>query len=62
MAPLREGRGQYWQVNGVWLEWWRAFRGNMNRAWDQEVTVEEAMQQASKESQAVLDEYYANQG
>lgn len=62
MAPLREGRGQYWQVNGVWLEWWRAFRGNMNRAWALEVTVEEAMQQASKESQAVLDEYYASQG
>ena len=61
MAPLREGRGQYWQVNGVWLEWWRAFRGNMNRAWAQEVTVEEAMQTASKESQVVLDEYYANQ-
>ena len=61
MAPLKEGRGQYWQVNGVWLEWWRAFRGNMNRAWALEVTVEEAMQQASKESQAVLDEYYASQ-
>jgi ABC-type glycerol-3-phosphate transport system substrate-binding protein len=62
MAPLREGRGQYWQVNGVWLEWRSAFRGAMNRAWALEVTVEEAMQQASKESQAVLDEYYANQG
>ena len=62
MAPLREGRGQYWQVNGVWLEWRSAFRVSMNRAWAQEVTVEEAMQQASKESQAVLDEYYANQG
>ena len=29
MAPLREGRGQYWQVNGVWLEWRNALRGNM---------------------------------
>ena len=37
MAPLRAGLGQYWQVNGVWLEWIRAFRGQQARAWAQEV-------------------------
>lgn len=62
MAPLKEGRGQYWQVNGVWLEWIRAFRGQQARAWAQEVTVEEAMREASNLAQAHLDEYYANQG
>ena len=61
MAPHLEGLGQYWQVNGVWLEWVRAFRGQQARAWAQEITVEEAMQTASKEAQVFLDEYYAEQ-
>ncbi len=61
MGPHLEGLGQYWQVNGVWLEWIRAFRGQQARAWAQEVTVEEAMQEASSLSQAILDEYYADQ-
>ena len=58
MATLREGKGYYWQVNGVWSAWISAYRTGQRAIWAGEVTVEEAMQQASKVAQAALDEYY----
>ena len=58
MATLREGKGYYWQVNGVWSAWIGAYRTGQRAIWAGESTVEEAMQQASKEAQAALDEYY----
>ena len=60
LEPLRTGAFFTFQINAVWLPYIRAFGAHRARAWNQEATVEEAMRDASKEVQALLDEYYAD--
>jgi ABC-type glycerol-3-phosphate transport system substrate-binding protein len=60
LEPLRSGAFFTFQINAVWLPYIRAFGAHRARAWNQEATVEEAMRDASKEVQALLDEYYAD--
>ncbi|REJ10312.1 ABC transporter substrate-binding protein [Halobacillus trueperi] len=48
-------------VNAVWSEWVKKFGDNINRAFLNETNVEEALENADKEVQKVLDEFYENQ-
>ncbi|MUG45691.1 ABC transporter substrate-binding protein [Paenibacillus woosongensis] len=45
-------------VNAVWSEWVGKFNDSINRAFEGEVSVEQAMKQADQEVQKVLDEFY----
>ncbi|WP_460319785.1 ABC transporter substrate-binding protein [Paenibacillus sp. YSY-4.3] len=45
-------------VNAVWSEWVGKFNDNINRAFEGETSVEQAMKQADQEVQKVLDEFY----
>lgn len=45
-------------VNAVWSEWVGKFNDNINRAFEGEVPVDQAMTQADQEVQKVLDEFY----
>lgn len=45
-------------VNAVWSEWVGKFNDNINRAFEGEIPVEQAMKQADQEVQKVLDEFY----
>ena len=58
--PIGEGKGfmtqlypNYGEIRGVYLE-------AMRSVWKHEQTVAEAMQNAGKQMQAMLDEYYSN--
>ncbi|WLR49092.1 sugar ABC transporter substrate-binding protein [Halobacillus litoralis] len=48
-------------VNAVWSEWVKKFGDNINRAFLNETSVEEALENADEEVQKVLDEFYENQ-
>ncbi|WHX51222.1 sugar ABC transporter substrate-binding protein [Paenibacillus woosongensis] len=45
-------------VNAVWSEWVGKFNDSINRAFEGEISVEQAMKQADQEVQKVLDEFY----
>lgn len=45
-------------VNAVWSEWVGKFGDNINRAFEGEIPVDQAMKQAHTEVQKVLDEFY----
>jgi multiple sugar transport system substrate-binding protein len=45
-------------ANAVWSEWLAKFNGNVDRAFLGETTVEDALKQADKEIQEVLDGFY----
>lgn len=45
-------------VNAVWSEWVGKFNDNINRAFEGEISVDEALKKADTEVQQVLDEFY----
>ncbi|GGC98401.1 ABC transporter substrate-binding protein [Pontibacillus salipaludis] len=45
-------------TNAVWSEWLQKFNDNINRAFLNETSIEEALQQADKEVKKVLDDFY----
>jgi multiple sugar transport system substrate-binding protein len=45
-------------VNAVWSEWVGKFGDSINRAFEGEISVDEALTQADKDVQQVLDEFY----
>lgn len=45
-------------VNAVWSEWVGKFNDNINRAFEGEIAVDQAMKLADEEVQKVLDEFY----
>ncbi|KGP92998.1 ABC transporter substrate-binding protein [Pontibacillus chungwhensis BH030062] len=45
-------------TNAVWSEWLQKFNDNINRAFLNETSIEEALQQADKEVTKVLDDFY----
>lgn len=45
-------------VNAVWSEWVGAFGDNINRAFEGELPVDQALKQADTDVQKVLDEFY----
>lgn len=47
-------------VNAVWSEWVGKFGDSVNRAFEGEIGVDEALSQADKDVQQVLDEFYKN--
>lgn len=59
-TPLREGRGFITQIFPGWREHLGFFNEQKSLVWKQELTVEEAMQNASKHTQAVIDAYWAD--
>ncbi|MNJ66241.1 hypothetical protein D3C77_623010 [compost metagenome] len=45
-------------VNAVWSEWVGKFNDNINRAFEGEIPVDQALKTADEEVQKVLDEFY----
>lgn len=45
-------------VNAVWSEWLAKFGESINRAFEEEISVDEALKQADTDVQKVLDEFY----
>ncbi|MNE60956.1 hypothetical protein D3C80_1561370 [compost metagenome] len=45
-------------VNAVWSEWVGKFGDSINRAFEGEISVDEALKQADADVQKVLDEFY----
>ncbi|QST01733.1 sugar ABC transporter substrate-binding protein [Pontibacillus sp. ALD_SL1] len=45
-------------TNAVWSEWLQKFNDNINRAFLNETSIEEALQQADQEVMKVLDDFY----
>ncbi len=60
-TPLREGRGFITQIFPGWREHLGFFNEQKKLVWEHKLTVEEAMQNASKHTQGVIDDYWANQ-
>ncbi|UOQ46535.1 sugar ABC transporter substrate-binding protein [Halobacillus salinarum] len=48
-------------VNAVWSEWVKKFGDNIDRAFLGETSVDDSLEQADKDVQKVLDEFYNNQ-